>query len=130
LGFAENIVGFRVSEFLESDISEPDLGSVGLQLDRSPFDQRLARCKVIVQSRVDHDRFVVEPYPATFPYETYFHGIPLSDGVISSDKRIFPSPASWVVPKTTTPFLIAVFAVVLGVRIPNLDLRNSSQVNS
>ena len=75
------------------------------------------------------DRFVIEPNAHPRTHHDDAEGIPLTERLVSQHQRILTGSARRVIPKTARPLVSPDAELGFFGVIPNLHLRNASQVN-
>ncbi len=103
---------------------------VGLELDRAAGRNRQRAIPVVLEDGVVHDELVVQVDRGAGTDLDDPEGVPLADGLVGHDQRVFARCAGAVVPQAARAF-VGPHASIAGLaEVPDLDLRRAAEVNA
>src|SRR6516225_9277146 len=120
---AQDGVGLRRGNLANVHVPPADFATVRLQLDRRFLEQGQLAIPKVLQPRVVDDQLVVEINGDSLANLKNAERIPLAEGLVCEDKRIFARGAGAVVPKAAATLVRTQvpFAALLGI-VPDLHL--------
>src|SRR6266567_1585884 len=124
----QNPVGIVGTDLTEEKVAPADFAAVSLELDRSFGRDRRLAVVIIFKQGVIYNQLVIEPDADSRANHNDADRVPLAEGLVGQDQRVFARRTRTVIPQAARAFVGAQGELRLLRGIPNLDLRTTAQI--